>query len=227
MQPLPECYSLRTALLFSPHASPQENKWINIRDGKIASIGKATEGAHYDVGNCAVLPGLVNAHAHLEFSDLESPLGTRGEPLTDWIGEVFAYRSGNRRQTAEDRISTGIDQSTAAGVVAIADIVSEGKQNPGGSLHYVAFEEIIAASDAQQTKAMQQITGFSPGIAGESNHGGLSPHAPYSVAAPIWNKAIACAREKNFPLAVHLAETRDELSFLAHGAAKHVLCPTA
>ena len=217
MQTLPPCYSLRAAMLFSPLATPQENAWINIKGGNITSIGSATETTHFDPGDCAVLPGLVNAHAHLEFSDLESPLGRGGMPLPDWIGKVLAWRSSGRRQSIQERIGSGIEQSLAGGVVAVADIVSEQRVSIETPLHYHAFEEVIAASEAQHTVALQRVDAVASSIAAGSCRGGISPHAPYSVAPAIWERAVQRARDHNIPLAVHLAETRDELSFLADG----------
>ena len=217
MQTLPPCYSLRAAMLFSPLTSPQENVWINIADGNVTSIGSATETIHFDPGDCAVLPGLVNAHAHLEFSDLEAPLGRFHMPLTDWIGEVLAWRSGGYQKALQQRISSGIEQSLAGGVVAVADIVSEQRVSIKTPLHYFAFEEVIAASDAQHAAARERIDAVASSITDGSCCVGISPHAPYSVGSAIWERAVQCARDHNIPLAVHLAETRDELSFLANG----------
>ena len=204
-------------MLFSPLTTPQKSVWINIGDGKITSIGSATETAQFDPGDCAVLPGLVNAHAHLEFSDLEAPLGRGGMPLTGWIGEVFAWRSDGQQKALQQRIGSGIEQSLAGGVVAVADIVSEQRVSIKTPLHYHAFEEVIAASDAQHAAALQPIDAVASSITDGSCCVGISPHAPYSVAPVIWRRAVQRARDHNIPLAVHLAETREELSFLANG----------
>ena len=69
---------------------------------RIVAVGENLSGKPpVDLGNVAILPGLINAHTHLEFSDLTTPLGTAGNPLPDWIGRVVAHRratrSGQRR----------------------------------------------------------------------------------------------------------------------------------
>ena len=43
-----------------------------------------------DWGEGAIIPGLVNAHTHLEFSDLTNPLGEPGINFTDWIRLIVA-----------------------------------------------------------------------------------------------------------------------------------------
>ncbi|MDG2410139.1 MAG: amidohydrolase family protein [Pirellulales bacterium] len=217
MQPLLKHYSLRAALLFPIHKPPEVDVWVNVRDSQITSIGTAEEKVRYDPGDCAVLPGLVNAHAHLEFSDLQTPLGKREIPLADWIGEVFTWRTLRERQTTHQRVAEGIAQSVAAGVIAIADIVSEDESFTDTPLYYRAFHELIATNDEQVAIAIEKIRCFDAEEKNESSQYGLSPHAPYSVAKPIWEKVVARASASNIPLAVHLAETRDELVFLATG----------
>ena len=216
MQPLPKHYSLRAALLFPTHKHPEIDVWVNVRDGQITSIGPAEEKVRYDPDDFAVLPGLVNAHAHLEFSDLQTPLGKRHMPLAEWIGEVLAWRTSRERKTTHQRVAEGIAQSVAAGVVAIADIVSEDASFTDTPLYYRAFQELIATNDEQIAIAIEKIHSFDA-EKNESSQYGLSPHAPYSVAKPIWEKVVARATASNIPLAVHLAETRDELIFLATG----------
>ena len=68
---------------------------IVVVDGdKIASVGTDSQGLKpVDLKNTAILPGLVNAHTHLEFSDLDEPLGTAGMSFPDWIRAVVERRA--------------------------------------------------------------------------------------------------------------------------------------
>jgi len=215
---LPDTYSLRAAILFSPHRPPQTEVWVNVCDGQISSVGAAEYEPHVDLGQCALLPGLINAHAHLEFSDLTQPLGQSGMLLPAWIGEVFAWRTATDRTPIGERIANGIRESLEGGVVAVADIVSEseGPENP--PLHYLALRELIATRPAQVDPlldlARQHVTAAQQGL----RMCGLSPHAPYSVSEGVWNEAVALADRHHIPLAVHLGETREELEFLSEGS---------
>ena len=78
---------------------PINGGWIRVHRGRIEEMGVGTAPAGaQDLGNVALLPGLINAHTHLEFSDCRSPIGQRGVPLDQWVGQVIAARG---KTTAE------------------------------------------------------------------------------------------------------------------------------
>ena len=80
--------------VFTAVGEPIENGFVAVEGGRIAEVGKSLplSGEHIELGNVAILPGLVNAHTHLEFSGLSQPLGTPGMGFVDWIREVIAWR---------------------------------------------------------------------------------------------------------------------------------------
>ena len=66
---------------------------VTIAGDRIVAVGENLSGKPAtDLGDVAMLPGLVNPHTHLEFSRLARPLGHRGMPLPQWITEVVSYR---------------------------------------------------------------------------------------------------------------------------------------
>lgn len=109
---------------------------LTIRQGRLVAVTEdAQAAADIDLGEAVLLPGLVNAHCHLEFSGLLRPLSA-GEQFTDWIGEVVRYRRGvlaNPTSTLPSplntvnlrrAISSGLQESCAGGVALIGDIVT-------------------------------------------------------------------------------------------------------
>ena len=113
-----------------PVASPPiPNGALVVDDvGRIVFLGSrgqmpaGTERTHYE--SSVIMPGLVNAHTHLEFSDLEAPLGQPGMEFTQWIGEVIKFRFGSERVAKSESIQMGLQQSARHGVAAIGEIAT-------------------------------------------------------------------------------------------------------
>jgi len=99
-----------------------------------------------DLGNVAILPGLVNAHTHLEFSDLPEPIGTPGMPFVDWIRLVIDhFRQG--QQTSPQTIRRGLQESFRAGTTTLGEIAQPGWSSEpfeDAGLDTTVFLELIA-----------------------------------------------------------------------------------
>ncbi len=86
-------FSLQARVVYPVDRPPIEHGVVTIDGERIVAVGtKADGGGVIDLGNVALLPGLVNAHTHLEFSYLQQPLGQPGMQLVDWIRLVIAER---------------------------------------------------------------------------------------------------------------------------------------
>ncbi|MCP3691569.1 MAG: hypothetical protein GY917_05200, partial [Planctomycetaceae bacterium] len=90
-QPLsPGTFTLRARYLLTMQEAPSEDGYITIADGQIVAIGKNHQVQPvFDLGDVILMPGLVNAHTHLEFSDLANPLPA-GDTFPEWILAVIA-----------------------------------------------------------------------------------------------------------------------------------------
>ena len=94
-------YSLRARWVVPVDRPPIEGGYVAIAGERIAAVGSAKpEGPVEDLGDVALLPGLVNAHTHLEFSDLATPLGRPGMSLPEWIRLVIGERKRARHVAA-------------------------------------------------------------------------------------------------------------------------------
>jgi cytosine/adenosine deaminase-related metal-dependent hydrolase len=193
-----------------------ENGTITIQDDRIvavASHGKTR--ADVDLGQAAVLPGLVNTHTHLDLT------GARGKipptpDFTAWLSQVIQYRRGlGADQTAAD-IRAGVGESLAAGTTLIGDIAGEGASWDALAavpLRAVVFRELLGLP---QERALQAWTETESWLrshrAKPTCRPGVSPHAPYSVRVSLFLVAATAA----VPAAAHLAETEAELELLGH-----------
>src|SRR5262245_2705215 len=91
-------YTLRARWVVPVDRPPIDGGTVIVAGHRIVAVGhNATEGSVHDLGDIALLPGLVNAHTHLEFSLLSRPLGQTGISFPAWIEQLIAQR----RKTAK------------------------------------------------------------------------------------------------------------------------------
>jgi cytosine/adenosine deaminase-related metal-dependent hydrolase len=206
---------------------PLDGGWIRIERGRIAALGRGTPpGSGHDLGDAIILPGLVNAHTHLEFSDRDVPLDTDGG-LPAWIARVVGLRrrrgDDQAPEPARDRaaIGRGLAESAAAGVTTIGDIVTApGSDAVAAGPRVRMFHEGLGLSPSAATRTTARLAArLGPGRRAPSLHG-LSPHAPYSVAAPLGRRLLAMARHRRLPVAMHVAESREEAALLTAGTGR-------
>ncbi len=171
-----------------------------------------------DLGNVAILPGLVNTHTHLEFSDLSEPLGEPGIGFVDWVRLVIEYRLGATDRRA---VEQGLRESIRFGTTTLGEIAQPGwpvEQVQRAGLNTTVFLELIAPTadrvPPQLELARDHLAAADPKA---TWHPGLSPHAPYSVHCELLFALVSLSAAACVPLAFHLAETREELQLLRSG----------
>jgi cytosine/adenosine deaminase-related metal-dependent hydrolase len=218
---------IRAAWIIPVDRPPIENGVVEIVNGLITDVRSArpheSRARWNDCGDAALLPGLVNAHTHLEFSLLHQPIEP-ARPFSDWIRALVAYRrcelidDERRRQGAIDQ---GVSEAVSSGTTLLGEIATAGWMIPTASnlkTHVVAFRELIGL---RQESLAQQLTIASGWLADKDRLAtitrGLSPHAPYTVAPELLVQSVALARQQDAPVAMHVAETHEELQLLADG----------
>ncbi len=215
--------ALKARFVFPVHEPPIANGWITIRGDRIIAVGAdAPDCATRDLGNVAILPGLVNAHTHLEFSDLAAPLGRPGMPLPDWIRQVIAHRRA-LTTVASDNVQRGLRESLLAGTTLLGEIATSDWRNDVATAaedmpETVMFRESIGPTLDRVASAMAAAEAF---LAADSPSdtftAGLSPHAPYTVHPQLLTALVAMARAHNVPLAMHLSESPEEIEWIHTG----------
>ncbi|MFM7108746.1 MAG: amidohydrolase family protein [Planctomycetaceae bacterium] len=203
---------------------PIDGGWVRVERGRIVAVGRRdrTAGCR-DLGDCVLLPGLVNAHAHLEFSSLGQPLDAAGG-LPGWIGRVVAWRRAREAgpeapRAIRDAIAAGLAESTAAGVTTIADIATSAaaSDRPPTGPRLRVFREGLGLLPATIEATTRMVARDLDSLARAGVCAGVSPHAPDSVAAPLGRRLVATARDRHLPVAMHIAESEAEQELLARG----------
>ncbi len=220
-------FAMKARWVFPVDRPPIENGLVEVVDGMITGVRTARHSdVAEDLGDVALLPGLVNVHAHLEFSLIEQPLQP-APPFPEWIRSLMAYRRqtfGADPAAKFGAFQAGWCESAALGTTLLGEIATEGWSASGfvgAGPRVVPFRELIGLRPETFARQMDVAEAFLNGQVGTPNYG-LSPHAPYTVAPELLRRVVELARQCAAPLAMHVAETPAELELLSSGTGELV-----
>ncbi|QGJ68918.1 Aminodeoxyfutalosine deaminase [Planctomycetales bacterium 10988] len=202
---------------------PIENGLVRVQASQLVEVEpkrpfSEREGIE-DLGEVAIVPGFLNAHTHLEFSHFEQPI-TPALPFTDWIGSVVRSRRGTET-SPQTSLKKGFRESHLAGTVALAEIATEGWTFDSFNdpcYQGIVFREVLGFQSDRIEPGLETAETFLKSTFCNSRlRQGLSPHAPYSVHPQLFEGLMELAVRYRVPVAMHLAETKEELEFLRFG----------
>ena len=211
-------------------SAPIRDGAVLVEAGRIAFVGAAsavtvTPGAIRTVplGNAALMPGLVNAHSHLELTLLRGFL--EGLDFRDWLGALTTIR---RDLMSEDVLldasRAGIREALRNGITCLADTTDSGAPLTAMreyGVRGVAYLEVFGPDPAQCDGAIAQLTARVLAARAYDTalvRVGVSPHAPYTVSRDLFAATAALSRREALPMAVHVAESPAEMRFVRDGA---------
>jgi aminodeoxyfutalosine deaminase len=214
---------LTARFVFTAEGPPRRDAVVSISNGRIEAIGKRrTNDPAIDLGNAAILPGFVNAHTHLEFSDLKSPLAPLAKTFADWLRKVIAYRRGRTDIQRRAGVVKGLAECSRFGTTCVGEIATgapvEGPWHAtNGSCEATVFLESVGLRAKRADEAYAASAEHVGHGASGDMRVGLSPHAPYTVQPALVRRLASLSAVAAAPLAMHLAETREELELLRTG----------
>ncbi len=214
--------------LCSVSRPPIEGGAIAVNEGKIVAVGTRSElasvrgGPVVEYPGCVIMPGLVNAHSHLELTHFPSWKIRKGidySPRTyiDWIIQVIKIRRALADREIEQSILEGIRISLESGTTAIGEILSDTRFFPLYQRSPLAgriYLEAIGQSPAHCQSIMSRIAVCVSGSRDSRIQPGVSPHAVHTLSPALFRAVVELSENNSLPMAIHLAECRDELDFL-------------
>lgn len=240
-------YRLRADWVISPGCSPLEKGEVLVRGKRILAVGPANcdllarieetsavsrisprSIVRYEYPGCALLPGLINAHTHLELSTWSGP-GPAGIPLWEWIPQVIRFRRSSQYRAAE-AIAKGLVECVRGGACGIVNIAL-----PGEAAQWPAVRRVLSEHGLGTLRLRPRIVGLMECIDPKGDRDkelaeqfaehcracreagvtpGLSPHAPYTVPLSTLERLVDLARRYRVLVAMHLAETEEEQTYL-------------
>jgi aminodeoxyfutalosine deaminase len=198
-------------------------------DGVVLAVGQRAElrrryaGAVEERAEGALLPGLVNAHCHLELS-VAAGLVKGGRGLVDWVGTLAATPpvTPAARQAAAAQAAAA---AARLGTAAIGDVGNTLDAVDGiarAGLRGTLFHELVGSREAASGGALADAA--RERAAAATWPAGLAyvpaPHAPYSVGADLLRRIFAAAARAGVATSIHVAEDEDELALLRDGSGR-------
>ena len=206
-------------------SSPIENGTVAIDNGRIVWVGPRTDapsGDDLDLGEAMVLPGLVNAHTHLELTALRGLVEETDFP--QWIASLIALRRDLDDDQLYGAACRGIAEGLLAGVTTYADTCDSGvslRAMTAMGVRGIMYQEVFGPDPVHSDDSMAGLRAkIDAHRAAVSNlvRVGVSPHAPYSVSDALFAAATAYARDEGLPVAIHIAESAAEDDYVKRAA---------
>jgi len=171
-----------------------------------------------------LMPGLVNCHTHLELTHLGGGAKHDEPEFLNWVRRIRELKETTSAEAFHAAAVAGIRDCWARGVTCIAETGSTGAvmralHDLGG--RGIVYQEVFGPDPAQMPASMTELKStvrvLRPLATGQVALG-VSPHAPYTVSAPLYEAVAKFARLAKLPIAVHVAESKEETAFVRDGA---------
>jgi cytosine/adenosine deaminase-related metal-dependent hydrolase len=198
------------------------NGAVAVNGDRIAAVGpfddvrRSYGGEVTDLGEKILLPGLINAHCHLDYTVLRGAIAPKAS-FADWIRAINAEKAKLTDQDYIESIRSGFDEALRFGTTTIANLTAFPKligavDEPIRTWWFGELIDVRNPGDADRivAEAVECLT--------EAKHWGLAPHAPFTASAQLYSRCEEIARREDIPLTTHLAESRDEMQMFRDAA---------
>src|ERR1700674_640663 len=194
---------------------PIENGAVVIEAEKIVAVARFEEikaqhrGEVLDLGEQVLLPGLVNAHCHLDYTMLRGKIPPPSS-FDDWIRAINAEKASLTAQDYVASIKEGFVEAQSFGTTTIANLIGvpELIAEIDEPIRTWWFGELI---DVRAPDRAEEIADLAVESLKSAKHWGLAPHAPFTASAHLYARCEEIARRENVLLTTHLAESREEM----------------
>jgi cytosine/adenosine deaminase-related metal-dependent hydrolase len=219
---------VRAAWLCPVTGPPLADGWVHVTDGHITAVGRGHDAPAADrtrdLGPAVVLPGLVNAHTHLELSWLRG-LVPPAEDFLTWVGRLMGRRTRLESAAdgpAMDAMQTALDELQTTGTAAVGDVANALISPPvlrDRGVPAVVFHELLGFRDADGRAA---VAASAAGRVPADDRGVRvvpAAHAPFSVSPELCMAIRDEVRRLPRPItSVHVGESAEEVQLLRDGA---------
>ncbi|HUS37187.1 MAG TPA: amidohydrolase family protein [Verrucomicrobiae bacterium] len=225
---------LRARIVWPVTQPPIENGGVYIRDGLIQYVGTWADLSRRwsgepteDLGEVALMPGLVNAHCHLDYTGMAGMIPPPSSSLNfpDWIKSILSLKAHWSYTEFAASWVKGAKQLLESGCTTVFDIEAVPELLPEGwdatPLRVVSFLEMTGVRSGHEPERILHDATHEMSRWGAHTRSkpALSPHALYSTPPELLKLVAEKMRTEKIPVSIHLAESEAEWEMYqnAHG----------
>jgi len=206
---------LRARIVITMDGPPIDNGAVALSGNKVVDVGKFDEikmrngGEIVDVGERALLPGLINAHCHLDYTCLRGEIPAQ-KSFTDWIRAINAKKAKLSSKDYLTSIDEGFAEAKRFGTTTIANLTAFPDLIPQieAPIRTWWFAELI---DVRAPEHENEIVDRALESLQPAHNSGLAPHALFTASADLHRRCQEIAPQRNILLTTHLAESHEEM----------------
>ncbi len=205
-----------------------ENGAVAFSGGRILGVGrwkdvqKKFSGDIVDLGETVLLPGLINAHCHLDYTEMAGLFPPR-KSFCDWIKLITTEKAHWTFSDYATSWINGARQLLHSGTTTVADIEAVPELLPDvWNATPLRVLSLLEMTGVKSRRKPELILRDALDVLSELQHGrsssGLSPHAPYSTTPALLRHVAGVARKRKLRVATHVAESATEFEMFRNAS---------
>jgi cytosine/adenosine deaminase-related metal-dependent hydrolase len=206
---------IRARIVVTMTGEPIENGAVAVSAHRIVDVGRFDQiktrnaGEIVDLGEQALLPGLINAHCHLDYTCLRGKIRPQ-ESFSDWIRVINAEKAKLSPNDYIASINEGFAEVKRFGTTTVANLTAFPELVPQihAPIRASWFAELI---DIRAPERMNELVDSALEALNQTSGWGLAPHALFTASRDLFRRCEKIAERHNILLTTHLAESCEEM----------------
>jgi cytosine/adenosine deaminase-related metal-dependent hydrolase len=187
--------------------------------GRWRDVAKSFSGKKVDLGEVVLMPGLVNAHCHLDYTNMAGQFPPP-KLFIDWLKVITSTKAGWNASDYIESWRHGAEMLVRTGTTTVGDIEAVPELLPdvwsATPLRVISFLEMIGITNRRSPEGVLQLALEKiSGLRHNRCSAGLSPHAPYSTLPELLRLSARAAQRRRWPVCTHVAESALEYSMFS------------
>ena len=207
---------IHARIVVTMDGAPIKNGAVAISGNRVIDVGNFDDikarnsGEVVDLGERALLPGLINAHCHLDYTCLRGKIPPQ-KSFADWIRAINAEKAKLAPDDYLASIAEGFAEAKRFGTTTVANLTAfpELISRIHAPIGTWWFAELI---DVRSPERVNELVDFAVESLKPAPNWGLAPHALFTASTNLYRRCEKVARREKILLTTHLAESREEMS---------------